>query len=69
MADYKRYKKNKQIIINAEEPIAEAFAALANRESTSISDYGRRLIIRDLISRGLLPEATIERLLTGAGEL
>lgn len=56
-------KKDCQIVIAVELPVAEAFAALARKEEKSGSSFGRELIIQQLQARGVLPAETIARLL------
>lgn len=58
--------KSEQLVINLEPVIMELVDSLADKDGCSRSAYGRRLIIRDLHARGLLPEVFAVGLLAGA---
>lgn len=57
-------KKPAQIVIAIEEPVLEAFTALARREGISNSALGRSLIVRELMRRELLPPDMLQQLVS-----
>lgn len=56
-----RTKRNR-VAVNLEDSVHEALQQIAHKEDLSASEYMRSLIIKDLVSRDLLPEATLHRL-------
>ena len=54
--------KRNRIAVNLEDEIHEAFVNLAERENVSSSELARDMIVSELARMGLLPEATIRRL-------
>jgi len=52
-----RETKDKQLVINIEESFHSKFMALCDKEGVSASSLGRRLVIRHLMTVGVLPES------------
>jgi len=67
MANSNDNVRTTQISLYVEDVIAEAFSAICRKDKTTMSAYGRRLVLEELMRRELLPNETILRLLAGPG--
>lgn len=65
MANSNDNVRTTQISLYVEDVIAEAFGAIARKDGITMSAYGRRLVLEELMRRELLPNETILRLLAG----
>lgn len=65
MANSNDNVRTTQISLYVEDVIAEAFSAIARKDNITMSAYGRRLVLEELMRRELLPNETILRLLAG----
>lgn len=54
--------KNKKIVANVEPIVYQAVMNAATQEGISASTYSRRVIMQDLIERGLLTTETVASL-------
>lgn len=65
MANSNDNVRTTQISLYVEDVIAEAFSAISRKDGVTMSAYGRRLVLEELMRRELLPNETILRLLAG----
>ena len=55
--------KSKQVRVNIEQTILDAFNALCEKQGDSMSARARKLIIADLLKNEMLPYETLARLM------